>query len=134
MLPARRFIIKRATGARDQEGARQIGLQDSVPVLEAHAEDQTVAGNPRVVDQGVDRARLGDHGLDRGPHHGLVGDVAGYPLGGAAAGRRRGETRGFLGLAAREVEDPASLGREELDDGASDALRAPGNDAGLAGQ
>src|SRR5207248_3085310 len=48
---------------RHVEARRQVGLDDSVPLLETHAVDCRVAGDASVVDQHLDRAELLFNGL-----------------------------------------------------------------------
>ena len=85
--PQRPFIIDEMSGLGEQEGAGKVGAQDVVEVGELHAQGEAVLGDAGVVDQDLDLAEVGEHGLRAGLDGLLAGDVECVGAGGAAGGR-----------------------------------------------
>ena len=111
------------------EGPAQVGVEDGVPLVVGHARDQAVAGDPRVVDEDLDRSPrrldLAEGRVDRG----RVGDVG--------ADEQRLTARGLddplrlLGagvVASVPARDAPALGCELNGDGATDALGRAGDE------
>jgi hypothetical protein len=117
---------------REQERAREVGIDDLMEVLDRHLFQRPrplAADAARHIDQHVDRAAgLRQHGLDRG----LAGDV---DLGGAdRAAAGLGGTCKMLDFLKQPVAGghlAAVLG-ERHRDGVADAARGTGHDHALA--
>src|SRR5690606_23588258 len=73
-------------GLGEVEGAREVGVDDRLPVVVLHAQHQAVAGDAGVVDEHVEAPEALDHALDQRLAGGGVGDVGaeggGLPAGG----------------------------------------------------
>jgi hypothetical protein len=116
-----------------------VDVDDQVPVLVGHLEQQVVAGDAGVVDQDVDAAELlddpGDRGVDRGgvADVGADADVLLVPGRGELRGRRRGsrlvevedrDRRALLGEPGRAPEADAL--RRARDDRDPSVVPTPG--------
>jgi hypothetical protein len=114
-------------GAGGAEGGGQRDVKNRVPLLVRHVHDARQAAEPDVVDEHVDPAELGRHGVDEMIDLGLIGPVAGD-------GERR-----FPGLL---LEGAGGLGQAPLvpvADGNRGSLgrtpqRGSGPDAGASGR
>src|SRR3990172_2178459 len=117
------------------EGGLEVGSQDVVPVGLRHRQDQTVAGDPGIVNQNVEVAFALDGGLDQRFGLGEIPDV------GLASGRLPtggGDLRHDLlrGVGAWVVVDhyPRALGRQGEGCGPSNPSRGSRDDGDLAAQ
>ena len=110
------------------EHRAQVHLHDEVPVLGLHAQQQVVAGDAGVVDQGVEAAVFFLHLLGDG--HGLVvvGGVAGYEAALGAHFAQLGEELG-AGLVLLKVGENhcGTLFCEGEGGAATDTARAAGH-------
>jgi len=121
-------------GLGDEEDALEVGGEDVVPVLLAHAHDERVAGDAGVVDDDIEAAEALEGGLDGGGGALGGGDIGLQDLDAdATAGEfGLGGASGLLITAVGEEEIEAIPG-EALRNREADAARATGDDGGSVG-
>lgn len=111
------------------EGSLQIGIEDDIPVLLAHAQRQSVAGHPGIVDQNADRPQILSDLFAHGDHGVMVGNVHRIPSGGprtfGAEFFRRG---GGVRLRAAHHRDLGARVDELPGDFFANATSGPGDD------
>ena len=134
-LAAARFLHERVHGLRHQEGTRQVGVQDLLPLGERQVLGLLADVDAGVIEKNVDAAKVlddfGDGPVDIVGFSHVAGDDEGV---GAHLGLKplRGHLR-LLGVSAQDDDLGPRLG-QALGDAQADTAVAPGHDRHLAGQ
>ena len=68
-------------GSRKIESALEVGVQHDVPIFRAHAQDQSVTGDARIIDEHITAAEIGQDGFTGFLDRIEIGDIDGVGFG-----------------------------------------------------